>query len=110
MGSTFKSSTSSGTSKTDTAVDTCIDWKMCPEGAGISVEGTALADRQCTACVAGYNYSTVNDESACVDVDDFCAAGTYTVTAATPSNNHTCATCETLGWSTQQMRAHNTVL
>ena len=84
----FKAGTSSTTAKED-----CADWSMCGIGSGKSADGSATADRQCTACVAGTTFSTGNDAAACAPTSAACAPGSYTKTAATASNNLECDTC-----------------
>jgi hypothetical protein len=66
----------------------CRAWSNCGAGKYLAAQGTATADRTCTACEAG-TFSTTTNAASCTAWST-CAEGTYASVAATASNDRVC--------------------
>jgi hypothetical protein len=84
---------SAGQFKAAAGNEACAKWRTCTAGHGLLQEGSAVANRECAACVVGSTFSTSNDDSACEGVRAPCAVGMHTAFAATDASDLVCTAC-----------------
>ena len=83
---------SSKTPDTGTAGEDPITYTDCEPGSYVSVAATDTADRTCTECTAGVDYSVETNADSCTPVTD-CDAGSYISTEGTTTSDQACTEC-----------------
>lgn len=76
----------------------CQEWATCPPGKYVAASGTALVDRQCTACPNGRYSAEVNVTSCTRHVD--CIPGQYVAFEGSSSTARQCGECSSGTYST----------